>query len=725
MVLVEDGKSRCVLVLPDNPLEYETLAAEELQLLILKMSGARLPMVTAGRGGVPEGSVSILIGSAAVASVPNLELDRALGERRDAMSCRDGFVLRADRNVIAIAGVRHTGTLYGAYELLERLGYRWFWPGELGEVLPRRRTVTIEPFETVQVPSFDLRSMWICGFAGGGQNADSQQELAAWFRRNRGSLDYDWPTIGHEPFPVDLGNPAHAQWVAEGVMSRFAEEPSSQWQGLSLKHPPVTDEMTLGLRRGLTRQPHLSDALVGFLNRVIEQVEQKFPDRLYGITLQWPHLTAPLSVRPHRSLAPMIGGYGLCTRHPPGTGRCWQRDALLQTIENWKSTVGVKIYDFEPSFIIDGGIPLPAVTRYADELPRWQRAGMRGLFCQAQMSVMNNGPNLYVRARLSWDVHADVDALMSDYFSKLFGPSARPARAWWDALERLTHEGPGHQNDAEIMKVVYPIDRVQALEKHIIDAEAAANSEPLRRRVRSLRFSHENLMLYLRMRRAEERAEFGLAADLALESCSLREEIEAFDPYFYKVGDLDMGVEDFPRRSGGWARHNRGRHELTDGTTGDRVAPLPDQWSFRTDPHDLGNLYRWYDSDTDMSDWKTIRTSLAWELQGYEDVSGRGYDGVGWYRTRVDVPGLFAGRSIKLNFGGVAGKMNVWVNGRHVAYRPFRSESWPDPPDDFSDLDVTDAVVAGRTNTITIRVDNESGWGGIIRRVLLWSPNTG
>ena len=35
------------------------------------------------------------------------------------------------------------GTIFGVYELLERLGVVWLWPGPSGEAVPRRRTVSI------------------------------------------------------------------------------------------------------------------------------------------------------------------------------------------------------------------------------------------------------------------------------------------------------------------------------------------------------------------------------------------------------------------------------------------------------------------------------------------------------------------------------------------------------------------------------------------------------
>src|SRR5690606_20685083 len=54
------------------------------------------------------------------------------------------------------------GTLFGAYELLEQLGVRWFMPGELGTVVPRSKTVSLPVQQIVQAPSFTGR--WHMGY---------------------------------------------------------------------------------------------------------------------------------------------------------------------------------------------------------------------------------------------------------------------------------------------------------------------------------------------------------------------------------------------------------------------------------------------------------------------------------------------------------------------------------------------------------------------------------
>ena len=167
-----------------------------------------------------------------------------------------------------------------------------------------------------------------------------------------------------------------------------------------------------------------------------------------------------------------------------------------------------------------------------------------------------------------------------------------------------------------------------------------------------------------------------LAADLAEKMLQLRLAIDKVEDVFYKLGDLDRNDENHDHMVGGWLKQNQQRAGQITGQLGDLVAMTPDEWQFSTDIHNEGIVYRWLDPSFDTSKWRTMRTSRIWEIQGLHDQEGRGYDGVGWYRTTVRVPGQFAGRKINLGFGGVHGKMLIWVNGRFVTYRPFRLPWW-------------------------------------------------
>ena len=106
-------KSRPVtIVLADSPTVAEQTAAKELNTYLSKMAG--VPCVI-----VPEANAAkcaIYVGPTALAKQAGIdcrELDK------------EEWILRARDGNLIVAGGRPRGTLYGVYDLLERLGVTW------------------------------------------------------------------------------------------------------------------------------------------------------------------------------------------------------------------------------------------------------------------------------------------------------------------------------------------------------------------------------------------------------------------------------------------------------------------------------------------------------------------------------------------------------------------------------------------------------------------------
>ena len=56
---------------------------------------------------------------------------------------QQGFRFVVAKNRVALWGESDLASSYAIYELLDRLGCRWFMPGELGEVIPRHPMVAL------------------------------------------------------------------------------------------------------------------------------------------------------------------------------------------------------------------------------------------------------------------------------------------------------------------------------------------------------------------------------------------------------------------------------------------------------------------------------------------------------------------------------------------------------------------------------------------------------
>lgn len=151
--LVKDSQPAAVLALPPQPDEAETLAAKDLAEHLEKMSGAKLETATVDAREVGD----FITKCKAVGRVP-VFLGRNVRERLPlpATAVRGAFALHVTADAVMLAGVEE-GTHFGAPELLEQLGCRWFMPGDLGTVIPRLKTVDVRTQQTAQAPSFPSR----------------------------------------------------------------------------------------------------------------------------------------------------------------------------------------------------------------------------------------------------------------------------------------------------------------------------------------------------------------------------------------------------------------------------------------------------------------------------------------------------------------------------------------------------------------------------------------
>jgi len=151
--LVKNGRPAAVLALPADADAAEKLAAKELTDHIEMMSGAKLESASVDAAGVND----FLKQSKAAGRVP-VFLGRNVRDRVGlaANAVRGAFALHVTADAVMIAGVEE-GTTYGALELLEQLGCRWFMPGPLGTVVPKLATVDVRVQQTAQAPSFPSR----------------------------------------------------------------------------------------------------------------------------------------------------------------------------------------------------------------------------------------------------------------------------------------------------------------------------------------------------------------------------------------------------------------------------------------------------------------------------------------------------------------------------------------------------------------------------------------
>ncbi|MBP5181846.1 MAG: hypothetical protein J6331_02340, partial [Lentisphaeria bacterium] len=125
VVLMEKGKSACVIVLSEKPSLPEQHAAQELSRFLAKIGEGEAPAVVKS---APEGK--------------NIITFRLL--QQDPTLKKDGFRIVAKEGKVTVFSLEERGLLFGAYEILKRYGgIRWLFPGRDGEYFKVKSVISV------------------------------------------------------------------------------------------------------------------------------------------------------------------------------------------------------------------------------------------------------------------------------------------------------------------------------------------------------------------------------------------------------------------------------------------------------------------------------------------------------------------------------------------------------------------------------------------------------
>lgn len=500
VTLVENGQARAVIVLADAPSPAAELGSRILRDHLRQISGAELKIMKESAAAAPTAEKPwILIGQAKLAAEMNLSA-QGLGA--------GGVLLGAKQNVVALMGtdartpVDPDGSRYAVTVFLEeKLGVRWLWPGELGKVLPRRRTIVIDDFEwsfTPRIAERRIRSGHYNDRLQVGLNnlrftredyqrlhaagAKSESESGSWLA---------WHRLGGS-LGVPAGHAFGSLWEKHGKQHRdwFALQPDgTRDQSRSPSRPrlcksnlELIDEIARLKIEELKQNPALRGVSIclndGSANSFCTCPKCEALDVPGARTIKlWKYGPGGRTEIDHVSLTDRHVWFWnaiaqrVCKVHPdkllsvyaysiysaPPVERKLHpnlvvkfvpmtylddnaRKQSLKDFEAWSQMAG-KIF-FRPNLLLAGsrnGMPLVYAHRFAEDFRWLSRQKMVGTdFDSCSHNWATQGLNYYVAARLHWDPDQDIDALITDYCRAGFGPAERSVRAYFDQLEALT-----------------------------------------------------------------------------------------------------------------------------------------------------------------------------------------------------------------------------------------------------------------------------------------------
>jgi hypothetical protein len=159
----------------------ECFAALELQKYLRQMTGRSDDFaITAAAERVPDGELLLIGGPVSNAVARKLAADLGIAAEQLSSLGPERYRIKTatvgGRRVTLVAGGGRAGTLYAAYDLLHRMGCRWFGPNDFDEDVPHAEW---QPnFNVTQRPSFTSRGFWIYEKRG-------DPKFWLWMARNR------------------------------------------------------------------------------------------------------------------------------------------------------------------------------------------------------------------------------------------------------------------------------------------------------------------------------------------------------------------------------------------------------------------------------------------------------------------------------------------------------------------------------------------------------------
>lgn len=517
--LVRDGKPVAALVVPAKPTPTLQTAAAEITTYVSKITGASIPL------GPQPGLTSRVV----------LSVDRA------ALGREDAFRIVTEPGRVRLIGGGEMGVLYAAYAFLEDLGVRWLIPGEDGEVVPRRRTLSYPQTDRTSAPAFGCRFFYV-----------RSEDASLWAVRNRvnGLFQQDFALAHGNGYylppmvrsihsfahilPPSKYYEAHPEYYALLRGVRVAS--SIRRNQVCTCHPEVVGLLSKAIRgyfhqtptarcfsiapndgygwcqcrrcrtaqeqlcRGKTwfhrpSEPVVSDRLCLFANQVASRAVHDMPDKDLYMFAYVSYAEPPETVRPDPHVTHVVCHYvPACYAHPINTPGCPDNEIYKRILEGWSRIspqMMVYAYTDKSQWL---GLPRPVVRPMAADVRFCHSLGVRKYIAQSSASNWPQMASLYyVTAKLLWQPDRDVEELIREWNEGMYHAAAKEMMAWYDAVEAVVAQSGGHYRGDPYLQApcVYRPGCFADAMSHLDRALALADSERVRERVERVKAQFE------------------------------------------------------------------------------------------------------------------------------------------------------------------------------------------------------------------------------------------
>ena len=505
------GQTASILI-PSDPTLTEKFAAEELSKYLQKITSEKTEVTTIKK----DGDFTFSIAN-------NLEPELKLGQ--------EDYCVKTVENGMVLSGGGDRGTLYAVYEFLEKLGCRWYFMDKADEIVPAMSLVDVliasENLDIVEKPDFSIRINRIETYDLGPRgntvskaimSKEQMTDRMDWTAKNRMNMFqygidhnkdcYDnWPgfeavfdemkkrgiTIGvaghmfFEFMPKDTFK-SHPEWFAlindqriehsqfctsnkdacqfyvDNMLRFLDENPEIKYFG------PWPHDMGNWCECELCKGRSVGDRYLELNNMVYRTLKEKRPDVTFTHFPYASYMMPPENVKPERDMYITLCTWGRDFDHTINDTKTPHH--FRKALEAWSALSK----EYNNTFVYHekylrhlgfGFLPLP-LKILKPEMQYLHSIGLDGFeLPSGYFGRRSKSLNAHVACKLMWDVNADVDAIVDDYFDKMYGELAAVMRK---AYKEVVAAQPDMRYFRQFNKLHWDF-------KNVLDAYAADENE--------------------------------------------------------------------------------------------------------------------------------------------------------------------------------------------------------------------------------------------------------
>lgn len=510
ITMVRNGQAVGKIVLGEGASPSEQWAATELTNHFAQMSGAIVEIVTAPAT-LPK--TAIILGDNALSQSLGVKIDPAkLGN--------DGHVFKTAGKRLVIAGSAKCGTLYGVYGLLDRLGCRWWYPGE--STVPAMKTIKLPKLNLTDIPALDYRDLLYS------ETSSDSDKAKLWRARNRmnggmfkkqedrfgGQLKHKrfthsyWDLIGHknvagllkehpEYFALTkygkrsktqpcFSSEEMVKLMAKGTIKAYEEHP--EWLHHTIGQEDNYDYCTCDGCKKLFDEHGGSGMQLHFALRVAKIVREKHPDIPLNVpAYTWTRTPPKSDIKPDGKMSISLGAIECSFARPMEEGvPHWNADVAAD-LQGWAELASrVNIWTYSTSFK-HYMLPFPNYYTTASNVRFYVKNKVKGLIAQGSHTTINGSLaplDIWLWGKLMWNPNQDERALVQEFTDGYFGPAGKHILAYLNDL----HASMLDTNSELYIRMNkatgpnYPLftaDLVEKTERHFLKALEAVKDDPV------------------------------------------------------------------------------------------------------------------------------------------------------------------------------------------------------------------------------------------------------